>query len=258
MGPHEGAPVAYHWSIWWHIVRLLPWAAWLAALATKRNRRERGWTVLIPVLGIHALILWPIYYGLTSFMPGFEVLVENASVAVLAVGAIWALSHLFESMTRIAAFGVAALIALIFGLLAAFAAVDGIPAYIVIVSSVLLAMVAAGFSCRKRYTMRRFICWILGWSLVPVVLVFLILTVLALFLTEGALDMMIFLMFQVVVMSLFATVGIYIVILPFVELTLHHGTYRSRFYRIFRLPGMEETPTPPPLPEYTKEEASAS
>lgn len=257
LGAHAGSPIEFHWSIMWNLIRLLPWVLLAAALATRRNRAERGWSVLIPLLGIHGFVLWPstFWFGRSA---GIQAQVDSAGVGIIALTVILALSYAFEHRSRKAAFGFAMAMTFLFGLFSAWVAFDGLLVYIGVTLPIVVAMVVSGFLCRKRYTPSRFIFSLIGCLLVPVLLLLIFMTAMAMVVSEGTLDMLVVYMMEVIGVGIGATVGLSILIFPFIALIGYHKTYRTRFQRIFRLPGMEETSVPPALPDYLMKETSGS
>lgn len=50
LGPADGIPLTFHWSLWWTLAPWLCWLWFLPLMALPGNRRREAWWILAPVL----------------------------------------------------------------------------------------------------------------------------------------------------------------------------------------------------------------
>lgn len=93
LGPRAGAPIAYHWSIIWNLIRFLPWLVPIVLLVRPPNRRPRALAVAAPALALMALAglgVWAIALITTQVDLTFPFEVFTGVVAALL--GVWLLS----------------------------------------------------------------------------------------------------------------------------------------------------------------------
>lgn len=252
VGPQYGAPVTYHWSILWNLIWLLPLLVLIVILWLKPNRVARAWMVLVPVLAIHAVwMLCAQAFTFSSLPPEFTAsITDAAAVLVLSLAALWALSYKLERRhwfrSSCYAVGIIAVMCVSaaprFTSLIPSAILGSAFAYGVCVSVTLIALVAAGLCCRKRYTNSRFMIWLLVW-IVPISAGVLLISLNSIvmvnnFVTLPPLSELLVFLAAVSSTDLVGPVvglALYAVLLPFMILAFQNRIYRARFYSVFRV-----------------------
>ncbi len=268
-----GEFTTYYWNPLWNVTFIIPWILLLVVALHGRNRIERGWTVLLPFLALQVpLSALDCINGFVNatFPPGF--LVDMCSMVNLGFAAVWAYSHAMQGRTRFGAFLVAGYSFAVASLLTA-ASITGVEPFMTFIMTImgtvlgmlaLLALALAGYCCRRIYSPRRFVMWLLLWNVVipAIVVVPLLLLMILPMMIGGVLQGgMLFgqlmlglglILVTAVLLSVFA--------FPYLLLTFRSECYRTRFHGIFRLPGMlpeypGESPEPPDLTEFSEAEA---
>lgn len=255
LGPKEGTPVMFYWRWWYHVPTLPLWAIMLLLLVgLKANRHRQAWLILIP-LGL-VLVVWRMPAILLSVSDGTtESLGFFVVTGTMAWTMVWLLGHWLGGRHRNVTLLLAFATMLAVGLLSFlsyyshFGELEGLASssitYGLCVLILLAAMTHTGYLCRKRFSPRRF----LGWLIVSDILV--AMGVLLSFAVFGVLVMMLnrpgphFQVEQLVIPVIVAGVGsvflggiLYLLNLPFLVLAFRCPFYRERFEKFF---GIEKT-----------------
>ena len=223
----------------------MPWILVPLLFLVPANRNRRALGILIP-LGALALILVPLGHLFRTAMGGPG---ELPVWSALGLAMVWLVAHRLPR-SRVAAWFVSLgvmLLPCLAGILAAGwdgEAVALLIAQAITATVILLALVLAGVSCRKRYGPGKFAAFVplysVGLSLVAA-LPFMIMAMVSMAgYLEGPMVMGMLVGYLVVV----PLVGLLLtaISLAFILLVFKNGLYRDRFHRVFRLPGM----LPPP------------
>jgi hypothetical protein len=264
LGEKEGEPAVYNWKWRYSAPGLAIWAVLVAAIVlVKPNRNTQALLVLVPLVAVS--LVWSFLRKAIGF-PSSSVAALDQIIVSLTVGitVLWLLSHWLGNRNR---FVIALLALVIIGLVGIAGAVSypSEESSVQTVASLLVAglsaltlvlgFVLAGWWCRKRYSSWRFNLWLGVWTTVAGVGVFVIL--LAGILIAGCIsgdlpDDLLTAVWIILLTGLIFGGCTYLVVLPYVILSLRSQFFRERFYACLRLKSMSvETKAEPnpPLPE---------
>lgn len=253
--PREGKPVAYHWPVYIHAVRLIMPLVLVALLLRRPNRRLSAWWALLPTLALPVVVLWGTKKLMDIGLGGVMGFVgDNMTLFLFAMAFLWLTADRLGNQPRPKAFAGAMgtlVLAGSIGLLGISAL--GYDAmliltaflYVVFVATFLAVMALTAFESRKRYTPLRFlirflIILVVGISAVGTALSA-VMMLLAGFFMGGGIDMVDVgqAMAGQMMGSAFIGLVLFLLVLPYLALALWCPVYRERFHAILRLPGMQ-------------------
>jgi len=255
LGPREGAPVLYDWTIPNIAPQTLPWLAILALLMLKPNRCAAAWWIWVPLGCVAGLASAPTALGLVEFSGSNAIVLEWAAGLGFGVAAVWLLSSYLGWKHRLRALGGMLLAQVVFSALAFWArggweefmfeivVVEGVGMGMgVSVLVIAVALTLAGLACRGRYGWLRLSLWLVAalgavWLLVGGPLFQLILILLQS--SESAREV-----FGLLGMAAGITLS---VLLPFLVLSFCSGLYRERLKGLLHLGGAEAPPVIAPV-----------
>ena len=229
----------FHWRWYYHVPALPLWALIVLLLVVpKANRHRQAWLILIPLVLV--LVVWRMPARLLSMSDGSaETLGFFVVSGALAWTVVWLLAHRLATRSRIVTFFLIAGVMLAIGLLSYYCHFedgDGfLPLSIIFgacVAIFLLAMMITGSFCRKKYSPRRFLAWLIVWNGV---------VTFTLMMSYGALMMIVEaelrhigeFMLVAVLVTLFLASILYLINLPFLILAFKSPFYRERFESMF-------------------------
>jgi len=231
-------PVFVQWR-WYNYLRGLPiWALIVFFLVVpKENRNRQAWLILIPIGLLLGIMYMPatsaLMSPLTAEMVGFLIV-----SGVLAWGVVWLMGHWLGGGSRRRTFCLILVVMFAIGLLSCLCqfedAEDMAPLLIVYglcIFDLLLAMMIAGYFCRKKYTPQRFLGLSLLWTcMVAMGLAasFGILMIVTTFALQTAIIATV-----LIPLSLLLGGIIYLINLPFLVLAFNSHFYRRRLEQIF-------------------------
>ena len=257
LGAKEGPPVVFHWRWYYHFPTLPLWALILLLLIVpKTNRDRRACLILIPLVVV--LLVWRMPFRLLSASDdttetfGFFIV-----SGTMAWSMVWLSGHRLGGR-RIGTFAAAFLLMLAAGLLSFYSyygtgenALMMMIGYGFWIAVLLFGMTLTGRSCRKRFSRRRFFCWLAVWNCTAALGLIVAYFILLMVMTGGAMQFPI----TFVIMACNGTVllaGIlYLVNLPFLILAFKSPFYGERLERLFYVERevREDLPvTEPPSP----------
>jgi hypothetical protein len=254
LGPKDGAPVPFHWRWYYHCPAWLLWALLLLSLIVpKANRHRQAWLILIP-LGL-VLLVWRLPARLFSLPDGATETLDFFVVSVsMAWTMVWLLGHWLAIRNRSITFLLILAVMLAIGLLSHYChseSSDGLMSsligYCLYVVPLPLAMMLAGYSCRKKYSRPWFCGWLFVWLVAAIIGLMLSYLAILTIMRGFGLPMVAFVVLVVPVSLLYAGI-LYLVNLPFLILAFKSPFYGERFETIFRV-GKDRCgePTPPDL-----------
>ncbi len=255
LGPREGAPLLYDWTIPSIAPQALPWLAILALLMLKPNRCAAAWWIWVPLGCVAGVASAPTALGLVEFSELNAIVLEWPAGLGFGVAAVWLLSSYLGWKPRLRALGGMLLAQVVFSALAFWARggweefmveiVEGVGMGMgVSVLVIAVALTLAGLACRGRYGWLRLSLWLVAalgavWLLVGGPLFPLILILLQS--SESAREI-----FGLLGMAAAITFG---VLLPFLVLSFRNDFYRDRLKSLLHLGGEAAPPmTAPPMP----------
>jgi hypothetical protein len=247
LGPHKSEPVPVEWQWYYHLPSFAGWALiGLLLVLVKENRTLQAWTILIPFL-LLSEILWNwIERLLLLFMPAGAMDHTGHSLQwfLVAWTALWLISPWLARVPRLLSFVLAAAVVALIGIGAQFA-VDRrvhlsltLTDYGVLAYSLLLAIALGRMSCRKRYSPRRFLAWLVPWMIVGASVGIageIAATLLPQYLA-GRGPPFFLLLPRLAIGCLCVAAIIYVLNLPFMILVFRVPEYRKRFENVLRLP----------------------
>jgi hypothetical protein len=245
LGPSKSEPVSIEWHWYYHLPNFAGWGLILVLLLlVKENRDLHAWTILIPFL-LLSEILWPWMDRLFSLSsPSMEH--YGASLQWLLVGwtAIWLLGPWLARVRPLLNFALAVMLAALIGVAAQFGSYGNaylnmqLLDYAVWMFALLVAMVFSAACCRKKYSPRRFLAWLVPWMVVGVTVGIaceFAWLLLPRYLAGGR-PPDLSLLSRLVIACLCEAGILYVLNLPFMILAFRVPTYRERFRRVLRLP----------------------
>ncbi len=239
LGPKDGSPVLFHWRWYYHEPALPLWALIvLLLLVPKANRHRQAWLILIPLVLV--LVVWRMPTRLLSMSDGStETLGFFVVSGALAWTMVWLLGHRLASRSRIVTFFLTAGVMLAIGLLSYYCQFedsnDFLPLAIIFsvcVAILLLAMMITSSFCRKKYSPRRFLAWLIVWNGVVTFTLMMSYGALMMLVQPRLRDLLAFMLVAVPVTLLLAGI-LYLVNLPFLILAFKSPFYRERFESMF-------------------------
>lgn len=249
LGKKEGSPVTYNWTPPSLIPPMLPWLIMLALLLAKPNRCGQAWWIWLPLLCLPAVE--QVAQPLLGSMPSRELELFTEVIYALAFGtaAGWLLAPYLARRHRLLTF-LCILATLAVSSLLIFAVrqdwdgemmAEAIPVVVVLSLSVFVisvAMLAAGWICRRRYRPFPLVLW-LGVALVVIWFVMAApFFIVALIASGGQVPWVQF------VGSILAMAGVSLaVLLPFLVLSFANFLFRERLKGLLHL----ETAVLPPV-----------
>lgn len=248
MGPRDSSPVAIDWRWYYHAPSLGLWGVLVALLVlVKRNRYAQAWLILLPVLAV--VLGGSMLTRLLSMPPSAAEGFGGFLVALAASwAAVWLLAPWLAQRRVAAAIALALLVMLAVGgvfflSVCSFDAIDEIYFWIVLhvagAVALLTATALAANRCRWSYRPRRFMAWLLPWTLVvPVVSIPVATLVTGLFSGAGLMEfvgMLIMAVFSSIVGGMVFGMLLYLLNLPFLFLAVRNSFFRDRFQGVLRL-----------------------
>lgn len=239
----------FQWRWYYHVPALALWALIVLLLVVpKANRHRQAWLILIPLAVV--LIVWRMLAHLLSMSDdpsGTEGLGFYVVSATMAWSMVWLLGHWLASRFRYVTFFLSLGMMLAIGLLSCychFADTDNraslLICYSICVVILLLATTLAGYFCRKKYSPRRFLGWLIVWNVLVAMGVLLpfvgIVTLVTTIMHPGPqLDVggTVVTAVITVVVSIFLGGVLYLLNLPFLILAQKSPFYRERFESMF-------------------------
>ena len=238
-GTSISQPVFLQWH-WYNYFRSLPiWALIVFLLIVPReNRNRQAWLILIPLVVLPGILYLPaisrLMDPLTAEIDGFLI-----GTGVLAWSVVWLMGHWLGGGRRRSTFWLILIVMLAIGLLSCLCQFEGaddlvqlLIIYSLCVFDLLLAMMLAGYFCRKKYSTPRFLGFLLLWvgaTAVGLAAIFGIFLIVITFDLQAIVTIAIIL----IPVSLFLGGVIYLINLPFLILAFKSPFYRERFERIF-------------------------
>lgn len=254
LGPGQTAPGYVEWRWYYH---LPPLAVWLLVaillIVVKENRNWRAWLILIPALLLN-MVIWPwllrlVPSGLYSFSSRGEPLDFAFNSLAGAWTALWLMTPWLVRRRPPAAFLLAVGFLATAGMLP-HAAAFGIRYvyfrpeliwYGTCALGLVLGMTLSGLCCRRNYSPRRFLLWLVPWTLVGVSLG-VTLYAISLYVHHAPSAtrdspgyFFIRLLLPAAVLSLSIGGFVYLVNSPFLFLASRVPTYRDRMRHVLRL-----------------------
>lgn len=256
LGPDASAPAIIHWR-WYHHFPSLGLGVLLVALLflPKFNRCAQAWLILLPVLAVS--LAWSMVARLLFL--SVEV-AESFGGVLVALAASWAAVWLLApwiARRRIVTGLVLAMVVMLAGGGVYFFSVYDLGSademmfpgvtHLVGALALLSATGLSAFNCRRKYQPRRYMAWLLLWTMAAAT-VLVVLNVLlwllgpmifaTIFDGSGAWEMLAMLVMALVFTCIaggLLGVAIYLVNLPFLLLATRNPFYRDRFHDVLRL-----------------------
>ena len=98
MGPAEGKPTVYHWPVYLHVLRMVPFLLLLLLLARKSNRTRQTWWILPALILPLVFNWWLTKSGLTQQV---SFLNESYLTFIVAMTILWLLSDSLVNISRL-------------------------------------------------------------------------------------------------------------------------------------------------------------
>ena len=248
LGPPESSPASIHWRWYYHCPALGLWVLLAALLiVVKPNRRLQAWLIWLPVLAVS--LGWSMLARLL-FMPpqGAEPGGDFFATLAASWAAVWLLAPWLAGRRVATALAVALLTMLCAGGLFYLSAYDmdsaegrdfSLILYPAAALALLLATALTARFCRQAYRPRRFLAWLLLWTLVvPIVSIPVVAIVTGVLAGEGLLDFAVMLVMAVFPWLIGGAVlggALYLVNLPFLLLAMRNAFFGARFQDVLRL-----------------------
>ncbi len=248
MGPRNSSPTAVEWRWYYHVPSLGLWGVLVALLVlVKPNRRAQAWLILLPVI---AVVLGGSMLARLLSMPSSAA--EGFAGFLVALSASWAAVWLLApwlARRRVAAAISLALVvmlavgAVFFLSVCDFGAFDELTFWIVLhmagAPALLAATALSAHRCRAGYRPRRFMLWLLLWTLLASMLSIPVATIVTgLFAGGGVFEilaMLVMAVFSSIIGGAMLGVVLYLLNLPFLFLALRNPFYGERFLNVLRL-----------------------
>jgi len=247
LGIKEGTATLYPWKWYYSVPALGLWIVLaLAILLVRENRDPRILLIFIPIFLVR--VFWSRFqfilgapFGANSEAPSEVLEVFRALIDALAIGVavLWLLAYKLGNRNRIITLVRALVLLAGVTIIAAVLYQVWIPFDLVIFQSLVIAtmlviFVLAGWGCRKRYGPCRFMLWLALWAMVISIA-----AIIAYFLIfEGQVEELIRQMPKVLYVGFIFGLYIYILNLPFMILAFASPFFRERFYAYFHLKSM--------------------
>jgi hypothetical protein len=255
LGDGTSSPVRLEWRWYYHLLSLGFWGLVVFPLVLVReNRRWPAWTIVLPLLAILVVCRM---IATPSFLPLATAEMFHAFVMTLATGwaIVWLLGPWFAGRSGFMTFLSALSVLMAVGLLS-YAGHCGLAytkgllpltiSYATAVLALLLSVTLSSRFCRETYSPRRFMAWLVLWTMLTTVAGMFVLAV-CLGLAEAvqggvqSVVMLASVLFFATFGGVFAGGLLYVLQLPFLFLAFRNPFYRERFCRVLRLPARDVT-----------------
>jgi hypothetical protein len=233
-------PIFVQWR-WYNYLRGLPiWALIVFFLVVpKENRNRQTWLILIPIGVLLGILYLPVISRLmdplTAERVGFLL-----GTGVLAWSVVWLIGHWLGGGSRRRTFCLILVVMFAIGLLSCLCqfedAEDLAPLLIIYglcIFDLLLAMMIAGYVCRKKYTPQRFLGLSLLWTCAVAMGLAASFGILMIVITSALQTTAIKTAIVFIPLSLFLGGIIYLINLPFLILAFNSHFYRKRLEQLF-------------------------
>lgn len=248
LGTRDSGPAAIEWRWYYHVPSLGLWGVLVALLLlVKANRCAQAWLILLPVLAV--VLGGSMLARLLSMPPSTA---EGFGGFLVALAASWAAVWLLapwlarRRVTATISLALAVMLAVggvFFLSVCDFDAMDELNFWIVLhVAGAVALLVATALSarrCRNGYRPRRFMAWLLLWTLVvPMLAIPVSVIVTGLFSAGGLMEFAVLLVmaiFSSVIGGAMLGVVLYLLNLPFLFLAVRNPFYGERFQTMLRL-----------------------
>jgi hypothetical protein len=242
LGSSEGRSVIVPWK-WYYRAGGAP--LWLLTVvlvvALKENRHRQAWLIFLP-LAVLALV-WRMPATLLG-MP--DETAEWFGMVVMSCGmawaAVWLLAHRLARWHKAIRFILAWALMLAIGGIACLSHlglesrddwISIFSGHAICSTGLLLGMALSGLSCRHGFRRGPFMGWLFAWTALAAAVAMSIFAVAMIVLVERSILMAVLVLFQVVLLSLFFSIVLYLFNLPFMILAFKSPFYRERFYALF-------------------------
>jgi hypothetical protein len=247
LGPPNGPPVVFRWRWYYHVPLLPLWAIMLLLLIVpKTNRHFQAWLILIP-LGVVLLVPRMLTTLFAAPDQVAELLTYSVASFAMAWSVVWLVGHWLAFGSRKITLLLIMVATSAIGVFAAFCRSGNIAnslsysiSYGVVAVALSLGMMLAGYSCRKKWSPRRYRVWLLLWTVASMMVATACFAAIMLLivLREQFAHAAPALLFLIPISAIYGVV-LYLVNLPFQELAFRCPFYRERFEKLFHI---EKTP----------------
>ncbi len=241
LGDEESKPAFVQWQWAYYLPSLLIWLiVGLLLVVPKANRNRQAWLILIPPVLV--ITLWPMPFRLMPMPAEFALSFGLVFVSLAkAWTVVWLIGHwlarlhpLFSFLLTLAVMPAVGALCFLgeYGAIATDELLRWSIAFGILPFVLLAAMALSRFHCRKRYGPRRFMVWLLLWTVVPLVV---LIGGTSLPSLDAELIVLLWVFLRGMIMALFLAGMLYLVNLPFMILAFKSPFYRERFLAAFRL-----------------------
>ena len=247
LGPETGASVDYPWPIYRHFASLFPLLIVLALMLLKSNRTPKAWLIFVPIaIGVVIFYLPVAAMALLSVSTGSPF---GGVSWLLGLASLWLIADRLAGMKGPWAFLLAVFVLIAFALVEAVLRGEEMSmlAFMVVPAvTPLLALMWAASWCRRRFSGPRYV-GMLACACAAVVSIGIVASTVFFLVWMGAFRTSILLSFiiGVPVMTAVGAVAVFVLLLPFVVLSLKSRFYRQRFVAALRLPVASAPPAVP-------------
>jgi len=219
-------------------------------VTVRANRNPRAWLILIPLLAVN--LLWTLLKKIMPFPSSAMSMFDQLFVSLtMGISIVLLFGHRIGNRNRFVTFLLAMVLMAGIGIAGAISysglafspeVLGAAVVFAVLTLAMLLAFVFAGCCCRKRYSGLRFMLWLAIWTVGACTVIVL-----------GYLGIMMIVfsimgsdipggLISALLVALASSLGLggslYVIILPFMILTLRSCFFRERFYACLRLKSM--------------------
>jgi len=248
LGAHESVPAAIDWRWYFHVPSLGVWGLLVALLVLfKSNRHAQAWLIWLPILAVS--LGWSMLTRLLSISPQTAEPFGGFLVALAASwAAVWLLAPWLARRRLPIAFALALAAMLAAGGLYYFNVYGFVAAEELLPLSVfhgagslslLVATVLGAYFSRPEYHPRRFLAWLLLWTIIVPVLSIPLVALGSAFFWSGGLWEFVGILVMALISSLIGGgvlgVALYLLNLPFLALAIRNPFFAARFQSVLRL-----------------------
>lgn len=246
----ESAPAVFAWRWYYHVPSVPVWIlVGLSIVVFKENRCWQALLILVPLLVV--MLVWRMLTRLLSMPPEVAELTSGFVFSIMAAWAIlWLLGHRVSRTQGVVRLFTAMAVMLAVGTLSCHSffglgSTDGWPLWFMLFSictlALLLGATLSGYFCRKKFSPRRFMAWLLLWTglAVPIACAPVLAASIAFVESSNPVEFLTILL-DALMASLMACPflggALYLTNAPFMFMAHRSAFYNERFYRALGVP----------------------